>query len=288
MYGLTGLLKANAGATPASMATRHRGRSQSWSAMRERVARLAAALRQLGVNSGDRVAMLALNSDRYLEYYFAVWWAGAAVVPMNTRWSADENSFALKDAGARVLFIDDSFAPMLGAMSAEVELAAVVFTGDGEAPAGALDYETLIAGNEPCEDAGRGGADLAGLYYTGGTTGFPKGVMLSQQALWFNNLCVVDGSSYLAGDVFLHGRAHVPPRRRRLLRCRLRGGARPCVHAELRPGRAYNGYRDGAGHAHTAGTHHARHAARASGVRSGASAQFAASWAMVHRPCPRA
>ena len=204
MYSLTQFLKANAAATPNAAASRHLDRERSWEEMRDRVARLAAGLRALDVAPGDRVAILALNSDRYLEYYFAVWWAGAAVVPMNTRWSAPENAYALKDAGARVLFVDDAFAPMLPAMTEDLEIETLIFTGEGEAPAGALDYETLIADHAPCEDAERGGADLAGLYYTGGTTGFPKGVMLSQQALWFNNLSVSSGATYLPGDVYMH------------------------------------------------------------------------------------
>ncbi|WOJ97016.1 long-chain fatty acid--CoA ligase [Congregibacter brevis] len=204
MYSVTEFLKSNARATPAAPATRHLGRNHSWAEMQDRVARLASAIRAMDIAPGDRVAILALNSDRYLEFYFAVWWAGAAVVPMNTRWSAAENAYAVGDAGANVLFIDDAFAPMLEEMTAELSLTHIVFTGEGEKPAGTLDYESLIAANEPCEDAERGGEDLAGLYYTGGTTGFPKGVMLSQQALWFNNLSVSSGSEYQMGDVYLH------------------------------------------------------------------------------------
>ncbi|MDP5055055.1 MAG: AMP-binding protein [Congregibacter sp.] len=204
MYSVTEFLKSNVRATPTAHATRHLGRSHSWAKMQDRVSRLASALRVLDVQAGDRVAMLALNSDRYLEYYFAVWWAGAVVVPMNTRWSAAESVYALGDADAKVLFVDDAFAPMLDAITAELSLRHVVFTGEAQVPEGALDYETLIASHDPCEDAERGGDDLAGLYYTGGTTGFPKGVMLSQQALWFNNLSVSSGSSYRLGDVYLH------------------------------------------------------------------------------------
>src|SRR5215813_14858188 len=66
-------------------------RRHSWMEFRERAARLAAGLKALGVARGDRVAILALNSDRYLEYYVAVPWAGAVVVPLNTRWSEAED-----------------------------------------------------------------------------------------------------------------------------------------------------------------------------------------------------
>ena len=204
MYSVTQFLNANALATPNAPATMQGDRAHSWAELRDRVSRLASAIRSLGVEPGDRVAILSLNSDRYLEFYFAVWWAGAAVVPMNTRWSAPENAYALKDAGARVLFVDATFAPMLPEITGAQTLDAVVFTGDGETPADTLDYEALIEGAAPCEDAGRSGDDLAGLYYTGGTTGFPKGVMLSHQALWFNNLSVAQGATYLRGDTYLH------------------------------------------------------------------------------------
>ncbi|MEM8941710.1 MAG: long-chain fatty acid--CoA ligase [Pseudomonadota bacterium] len=204
MYALTSFLTSNVRATPNNTATIHLDRRRSWSEMGDRVARLAAALRGFGVEPGDRVAILALNSDRYLEYYFAVWWSGAAVTPMNTRWSADENAYALKDSGATILFVDDAFAPMVPAITQEHALKQLVFTGEGELPEGALSYEELIESNEPCEDAGRADDDLAGLYYTGGTTGFPKGVMLSHQALWFNNLTVGSTAKYSSGDVYLH------------------------------------------------------------------------------------
>jgi acyl-CoA synthetase (AMP-forming)/AMP-acid ligase II len=165
----------------------------------DRVARLAGALRAVGVGDGDRVAMLSLNSDRYSEYLLAVPWAGAVLNPVNTRWSAAEIAYSLRDSDSRVLLADDAFGPMLPALRAAFPgLATVIHAGDGPAPSGALGYEDLIETAEPVADARRGGSELAGVFYTGGTTGFPKGVMLSHDNLGISWL----GSAacgYLAG-----------------------------------------------------------------------------------------
>jgi acyl-CoA synthetase (AMP-forming)/AMP-acid ligase II len=166
---------------------------------------MAAALKELGVREGDRVAILALNSDRYSEYYFSVWWAGAVVVPMNVRWSAAENAYSLKNAGAEVLFVDSSFAPMVPEIRAEADaLRTLIYLDDGETPDAMLSFEELIGTHSPCDDAYRGGEDLAGLYYTGGTTGFPKGVMLPHRALWYNGLTLSKHIGLDHGDVYLH------------------------------------------------------------------------------------
>jgi len=188
MY-LTQPLNRAAQQTPELPATVFGDRTRTWAQSRDRIARLAGALRALGVGTGDRVAMLALNSDRYHEYLFAVPWAGGVVTPLNTRWSTAETTFALVDAGARVLIVDDAFADAVPALlQGAPELTAVVFAGDGPRPAGVLDYETLLADHEPVEDALRGGSDPVGIYYTGGTTGTPKGVVLSHDNLMVSAL----------------------------------------------------------------------------------------------------
>lgn len=191
MLNLTQFMTAAADTRPTAIATIMGDRQITWAEHRDRVSRLASSLRDLGAQRGDRVAILALNSDRYTEYYNAVWWAGAAVVPMNIRWTAAENVYSLNDSEAEILFIDKAFAPMVKQIKEQCQLLkTVIYLGDEPAPADMLGYEDLIANHSPCEDARAGGEDLAGLYYTGGTTGFPKGVMLPHRALWFNNLVI--------------------------------------------------------------------------------------------------
>jgi acyl-CoA synthetase (AMP-forming)/AMP-acid ligase II len=190
---------------PGAIASVYRDRRRTFAQMGDRVARLAGALRGLGLNPGDRVGMLSLNSDRYLEYYMAVYWAGYAVNPVNIRWSAAEIAYSLDDCDTRVLIVDDQFAPMVPDLKQRSKvLSTLIHAGEGATPDGMLSYESLIDQSQPVEDARRGDADLAGVFYTGGTTGFPKGVMLSHAGLYVNALSIVAEGAVRDGDVGLH------------------------------------------------------------------------------------
>jgi long-chain acyl-CoA synthetase len=209
-FYLTQALRRSLQLRPDAIATVCNGRKHTWAQLGERVARLAAVLRANGVRSGERVALLALNSDRYLEYYLAVWWAGGVVNPVNTRWSTAEVAYSLDDCDTRILIVDDAFAgsvePLRHTSSA---LQTVLFCGENTAPATALPLEPLMAHATPIEDSMRCGDDLAGVFYTGGTTGFPKGVMLSHTNLGsialsnaVEQFVVPGGISLLAAPMF--------------------------------------------------------------------------------------
>ena len=192
--------------SPELPATICNGRVRTWAESADRVARLAGGLKSLGVTNDDRVAMLALNSDRYHEYLFAVPWAGAVLNPVNIRWSLAEIAFSLVDSETKVLIVDDAFAamvPELRSCCPTVEV--VIYAGEADVPTGTIGYEDLIAGSAPIDDAFRHGNELAGIFYTGGTTGSPKGVMLSHAGLVTSSL----GFSALkngitAGGILLH------------------------------------------------------------------------------------
>jgi long-chain acyl-CoA synthetase len=148
------------------------------------VPRLAAALRKRGVENGACVAILAMNSDRYLELFFAIPWAGGAVAPLNIRWSVEENIYALTDSRAAIVFVDDAFLEQ--ARELRTQLATVtnlIHMGDGAPPDDMLSFESLILESAPIEDANRRDTDLYAIFYTGGTTSHPKGVAMSHKAL---------------------------------------------------------------------------------------------------------
>ena len=205
MFYLTQSLHRNAQTRGQKIATINGDRQRTWSELKDRVARFAGALKSMGVQEGDRVAILALNSDRYFEYYLSIPWAGACVVPLNVRWSAAENAYSLNDAGAEVLVVDDAFAKMVPALKAKgVNLKRIIFIGEGALPEGMLDYEKLIQVHQPTPDAYRKNDDLAGIFYTGGTTGFPKGVMLTHANVWASAIALVSCIGLSDDDRVLH------------------------------------------------------------------------------------
>ncbi len=188
MLRLTASLHRAVQIRPAHPAVIFGDRRWTWTQFTDRVARLAAVLRQLGLKPGDRVAMLAHSSDRYLEFYYGTMWAGGVIVPVSTRYALPETAFLLNDSGAEILLVDDEFASQVPALKPLAPgLRHVLFTGEGALPDGLLEYEALLRAASPCEDARRGGDDLAVLFYTGGTTGRSKGVMLSHANMHINS-----------------------------------------------------------------------------------------------------
>ena len=138
-----------------------------------RCRRLAGALDGLGIGPGERVAILSANSPAYIESYLAVPASGRVVVPLNIRHAVPELAYALRDSGAKILLIDRD----PGQLAALVDH--VIPLDDG--------YEALLAkSREGSLGEGIDENTLAGLFYTGGTTGASKGVMLTHRNLVAN------------------------------------------------------------------------------------------------------
>ena len=144
---------------------------RSYRELADRVRRVAGLLEQI-TDPGDRVAVWSLNSDLYLELFVGIPCANRAIVPHNTRWAEPELVYATSDAGARVLICDRD----PGAMAEVVERVIRIDTGE---------YDELLAAAPPSEPPIEPDT-LAGLFYTGGTTGASKGVMLTHGNLMAN------------------------------------------------------------------------------------------------------
>jgi len=175
-----------------------------WRTFEERVARLAGALVRLGVQPGDRVAILAANSHRHLEAQFAILWAGAVVTPLNHRLTTPELLAVVADAEPSLLLFDR---PLVEAATELLDAVASLRSGvalDDVSIGPWPSAEGLIAEHPPVPDAARDGDDLAFLYYTGGTTGSPKGVMLSHRNLEANTMNVIAEAGLRSDVVHLH------------------------------------------------------------------------------------
>jgi long-chain acyl-CoA synthetase len=140
----------------------------------QRSAGLAQRLRAAGLEPGDRVGVFMRNHPRYLEILWGAWWAGLVVVPINAKLHPAEVEWILGDAGARWAFVTRDAAPQpLRGLARQV---------DAESP----EADALLAPVDAWTQvpiADRGPDDLAWLFYTSGTTGRPKGVMLTQRNL---------------------------------------------------------------------------------------------------------
>ena len=184
------------------------GSSITWSEMLERVQRLAGGLKNaLSLSAGARVAILSNNSNRYIESYFGLPWAGLLVVPLNTRLAPPEIVEILNDAEVEAVFADADFMKILGPIESQLPptFKRFVFLGEtSETPAGSVSYESLIAENDPIDDLSAGGDDVYGLFYTGGTTGKPKGVMLTHGSIIMNAMGNVVTASYDNSSRYLH------------------------------------------------------------------------------------
>ena len=186
-FGLTHMLRRAVALCPDETASVFGTRRNTWRQLADRSARLGGALQNIGMQRGDRVAVMAMSSDRYLEMMMGVWWGGGALNPVNVRWAPAEVAFSLDDCESKILFLDDQFLPLVADLRERAKtLETIIYVGDREAPPGTLHYETLLAETNPIEDVQLPGDSLNGVYYTGGTTGFPKGVMLTHAQLMSN------------------------------------------------------------------------------------------------------
>ncbi|HEU0201480.1 MAG TPA: AMP-binding protein [Burkholderiaceae bacterium] len=141
----------------------------SYGELARRCARLAAGLRGAGLAPGERIALFMRNHPAYLELMWGAWWAGLAIVPINAKLHPKETAWIIEHSGARLVLVTGDTAFELSGAARQVDV-------EGG------DYAALFADDSMAIEP-RDGADLAWLFYTSGTTGRPKGVMLTHRNL---------------------------------------------------------------------------------------------------------
>jgi len=167
---------------------------------------IAAGLARRGIQKGDPVGLYCVNSDTFAIAYFGIVKAGAVVVPINLLLNPKEIVFILNDAGAKALFYHDAFAPALPTIRAGASgLALRICIGVNRAAPDDLLFSELLAADGTAPDvAFDPSTDLAAILYTSGTTGRPKGAMLTHRNLSANAWSIKEALRLIPGeDVFL-------------------------------------------------------------------------------------
>lgn len=201
MHALTSGLHRAVERKPDAQSTSFAPRRRTWRQTIDRVSRVAGALATLEVGRGDRVAILAQNSDRYFELMYAAAWVGAVLVPMNTGLAAAEVGRVLADSRAVVLFIDGTMAHHLTDLEGRTpDIREVIWIDDIASPEGMLHYEDLSA-YEPVPDACACGEDVAGLFYDGATG---SSITLTHTAMVRNALATVERLGFDSNTAYLH------------------------------------------------------------------------------------
>jgi len=179
----------------------------TYSELNTRANQLCSTLLDMGLEKGDRVAVLAPNGHEYMECFFGPTKAGLVLMPLNCRLTADELSYILRDGGAKALIFSSEFSSVVEDIRSRKEAGSVIENWieiGNTSSAFASDYETLLAASsklEPVDKAGKD--DNFFIMYTSGTTGNPKGVVHTHESQFWAVLTSTNSSEFREGDRYL-------------------------------------------------------------------------------------
>lgn len=182
------------------------GRTRTFGEMQDEIDRLAADLAAGGLERGARVGFLGVNQPAALLTMIAAARVGAVYVPLNFRLAGPELEFIIADAGLHTLVVGKDNAPVIDSVRDRVEVQRYLVTEHEEAAAPWASFEQALVGPAAASlPAPPDPDDLAIIMYTSGTTGVPKGVMLTHANLWWNNISLLNTFDVLSDDVTLTG-----------------------------------------------------------------------------------
>jgi fatty-acyl-CoA synthase len=201
---LAALLERRARASGERGALTFDGRTRTFGEVLERVRRFATVLADGGVQHGDRVAYLGLNDPSILEALFAAAHLGAVLVPLSFRLTGPELAYAIEDAGVHTLLVDEQHASVIDGVRADLGVRRFMHVAAGRTSQGWEDGDALIAAASPlAQRAPVTPEDPAVIMYTSGTTGRPKGAVLTHGNLWWHNIGIVMALDVAYDDVSL-------------------------------------------------------------------------------------
>ena len=194
--GLANWFAQRALRTPERKALHFEGRTWSYAEMQREVEDCAARLHALGVGKGDRVAFLGLNQPMFFFSMFATARLGAIFVPLNFRLTGPEIAFMINDSGATILIADAQLTPTIVPVRAQLTALTAFLAAEAA--------EDWVAGDTPAAaQVAAADNDVAMIMYTSGTTGRPKGAMLTHGNFWWNNANAMHAIDILQNDVTL-------------------------------------------------------------------------------------
>src|SRR5271165_3529193 len=200
--GLGNWLYQRALRTPHRKALTFEGTTSTYAELQGRIDRLAAALRGTGVCLGDRVGFLGFNQPAFIETLFAAARLGAIFVPLNFRLSSPELSYIIGDAGVHTLIVDSAHRPLIDPI--RNDLPCRRFFSADQAAEGWPAIAALAATHEPLRPGvAVADDDVAIIMYTSGTTGRPKGAMLTHGNIWWNNINALHAFDVKESDISL-------------------------------------------------------------------------------------
>lgn len=182
------------------------GRTFTYSQINERVNQLSRGLEELGIQHGDRVAYLAPNSVEMFEGFYGVYQLGAIMVPLNVRLKPEDYLFILNHSEAKVLFVDQDLYKLVAPIKDKLETVSTIIVHYKEEEIDEIDYDEWLAqySSAAFRRAYVDEEDVASLLYTSGTTGNPKGVMLTHRNNYLHALTAMHHIRVQDSDVYLH------------------------------------------------------------------------------------